>query len=309
MVAAAPLTTAAQAQKRPRIGFLQGTQNENTTAFMQALRDAGYVDGGNVIVDTRIYGASVEQLRELTPELVALKSDVIFAAAPYAIKAALDATTTIPVVGVDLESDPIANGWARSLRHPGRNFSGIFLDLPELSGKQVQLLKEAVPALSRLAILWDASIGEVQFRAAADAARTARLSMRSLPIRQPAHIHEAFALVARERLQGMIVLSSPLILRVRQDVADLALKHHLPMISLFTSFPQAGGLMAYGPDLPDMYRRGVSYVDRVLQGAKIGDLPIERPTKFDFVINVKTAHALGLTLPPSLLARADHVIQ
>jgi putative ABC transport system substrate-binding protein len=307
-VVAAPVVTEAQPHKRPRIGFLQGTQNENTVVFMQALRDAGYVDGHTAVVDARIYGTSVERLTTLTRELVALKCDVIFAAAPYAIKAAMEATSTIAVVGVDLESDPVANGWARSLRRPGRNFSGIFLDLPELSGKQVQLLKEAVPGLSRLAILWDSTIGEVQFRAATEAARTAGVSMRSLPIRQPGDIHPAFATVVRERLQGMIVLSSPLIIRVRQDVADLALKHHVPMISLFTTFPQVGGLMAYGPDLPEMYRRAVSYVDRVLQGSTVGDLPIERPTKFDFIINVKTAKAVGLAIPQSLLVRADHVI-
>ena len=308
-IMAASRVTEAHAQKRPRIGFLQGTQNENTEVFLRAVRDAGYIDGHNAVVDTRIYGTAVERLDHLARELVALKCDVIFAAGPYAIKAAMEATSTIAVVGVDLESDPVANGWARSLGHPGRNFSGIFLDLPELSGKQVELLKEAVPGISRLAILWDSTIGEVQFRAAAEAARLAGTSMRSLPIRQPRDIQQAFAAVVHERLQGMIVLSSPLILRVRQDIVDRALKHRVPIISLFTTFPQAGGLMAYGPDLPEMYRRGVSYVDRVLQGRNVGDVPIERPTKFDFIVNIKTARALGLAIPQSLLVRADQVIR
>jgi putative ABC transport system substrate-binding protein len=306
---AAPLAAEAQqAGKVPRIGFLQSTQNENFVAFIQALRDAGYVDGRSAMIETRIYGAMPEKLPELAKELVARKCDVILAAGPQAIRAAIGATNTIPVVGIDLESDPVANGWAQSLGHPGRNFTGLFLDAPELGGKQIQLLKEAVPKLSRVAVLWDSSVGEVQFRATEAAAGAVGVTIQSIPFKRLRDVEDGFD-PARHHLSGIIVLSSPLILRERAQIARLALKNHLPTISLFTLFAESGGLMAYGPDLPEMYKRSVIYVDRILKGTKASDLPIERPSRFRFVINLKTAKALGLKIPPSLLARADEVIQ
>ena len=171
----APLAAEAQqARQVPRIGFLQAVQNENTTAFVQALRDLGYIDGQNVLIETRIYGAMLDQLPQLANELVTLPCDVILAAAPYAIRAAMSATSTIPIVGIDLESDPLQSGWARSLSHPGGNLTGFFLDLPELGGKQIQLLMEAVPGLSRVGVLWDSTIGDVQFGATETAARAGR---------------------------------------------------------------------------------------------------------------------------------------
>ena len=307
---AAPLTAEAQsAEKLPRIGFLQSTRNENLVAFIQALRDAGYVDGRSAVIDTRIYGAMPEQLPELARELVARKCDVILAAGPHAIRAATGATNTIPIVGIDLESDPVANGWAQSLGHPGRNFTGLFLDAPELGGKQIQLLKEAVPKLSRVAVLWDASVGEVQFRATEAAARAVGVTIQSIPFQRLRDFEGGLDRTGRQHLNGIIVLSSPLILRERVQIARVALKNHLPTISLFTLFTESGGLMAYGPDLPEMYKRSVIYVDRILKGTKASDLPIERPSRFRFVINLKTAKALGLTIPGSLLQRADEVIQ
>ncbi len=296
-------------RKVPRIGFLQRARNENVGVFIQALREAGYVDGQNAILVTRIYEGALDRLPQLAQELVTRKCDVIVAAAPYAIKAALAVTRTIPIVGIDLESDPVASGWVRSLNRPGGNVTGLFLDLPELGGKQIQLLKEAVPKLSRVAVLWDSTIGDVQFRATEGAGRAAGLAVQSLPIQSPRDFGEAFGRAARERSHGVIVLSSPIINEQRSQIATLALKTGLPTISLFTSFPESGTLMAYGPRLQDLYRRAPSYVDKILKGARPGDLPIERPTRFDFVINLKTAKALGLTIPPSLLLRADEVIQ
>jgi putative tryptophan/tyrosine transport system substrate-binding protein len=233
-LALAPLAAEAQqGGKAPRIGFLQGSQNENAVAFTQALRDAGYVDGHSAILETRIYGQLIERLPEIANELVARKCDVIVAAGPYAIRAATRATTTIPVVGIDLESDPVANGWARSLGRPGGNLTGLFLDAPELGGKEVQLLKEAVPGLSRIGILWDSSIGDLQFRATEKVGREAGLVVQSIAIRRVEDAELGLDRAARERLNGIIVLSSPLILRDRAQIIGAALKNGLPTISLF----------------------------------------------------------------------------
>jgi len=306
----APLTAEAQqARQVRRIGFLQAVQNENTTAFVQALHDLGYVDGQNVLIETRIYGAMLDQLPTLANELVTLQCDVILAAAPYAIRAAMSATSTIPIIGIDLESDPVQSGWARSLSHPGGNLTGFFLDLPELGGKQIQLLMEAVPGLSRVGVLWDSTIGDVQFSATEAAARAAGVTLRSLAIQRVEEVKNAFDRAAREDLHGVVILSSPLINAQRAQITSLALQMRLPTISLFTLFPRSGGLMAYGPNLPDMFKRAGTYIDKIVKGAKVSDLPIERPSKFDFVVNVKTAQALGLTIPPTLLFQADEVLR
>jgi putative tryptophan/tyrosine transport system substrate-binding protein len=305
----APLAAEAQPGGVPRIGVLQVLQNENVTAFVQALRDLGYVDGQNVLIETRFYGDMLDQLPKLANELVTLKCDVILAAAPYAIRAATSATSTIPIVGIDLESDPVASGWARSLSHPGGNLTGFFLDLPELGGKQLQLLTEAVPGLSRVGVLWDSTIGDVQFRATEAAARAAGVPLRSLAIQRVEDVKDAFARAAREGQHGVVILSSPLINAQRSQITSLALKMRLPTISLFTLFPRSGGLMAYGPNLPDMYKRAAAYIDKILKGAKPADLPIERPTTFELGLNLKTAQALGLSLPPTLLFQADEVIR
>jgi putative ABC transport system substrate-binding protein len=310
-VAAWPLAARAQqpSGRIPRIGFLQALQGENTEAFVQGLRDAGYIDGQNALIEIRIYETMLDRLFELANEMVGLKCDVIMAAAPYAIDAAIRATTTIPIVGLDLESDPVANRWARSLARPGGNLTGIFLDLPELGGKQIELLKEAVPTLSRLAVLWDSTVGGVQFRATESAARAAGVTLQSLSIQRPEDLKEAFDRAIREHVQGMVVLSSPLINGQRSQIVEWALKTRLPTISLFTVFPRSGGLMAYGPNLPDLYKHAATYVDRILKGAKVGELPIERPARFELVINLKTAKTLGLDVPWFLQQRADEVIE
>jgi putative tryptophan/tyrosine transport system substrate-binding protein len=297
------------ADKVPRIGFLQSFRNENVVALIQGLRDTGYINGQNTLIETRIFGTTLDRLPDLAKELVDLKCDVIVAASRYAFEVAMKATSTIPIVGIDLESDPVASGWAKSLGRPGSNFTGLFLDLPELSGKQIEFLKDAVPTLSHLGVLWDSSIGVVQFRATQAAAREAGVTLHSLPIQSPEDFKRTFDRAAREPIHGVVVLSSPLILEQRLQIADWAMKARLPTISLFTSFPRSGGLMAYGPSLPDMYKRAATYVDRILKGARVADLPIERPIKFELVINLKTAKALGLTIPESFLLRADEVIE
>jgi putative ABC transport system substrate-binding protein len=311
-VAAWPLAARAQrllADQVPRIGFLQISWNENIAAFIEGLRDAGYIDGQSAIVEARYYETWPERLTELANELVALKCDVILANAPYAIKAAMEATSIIPIVAGDLESDPVANGWAKSLAHPGGNLTRVFLDLPELGGKLIELLKDAVPSLSHLAVLWDSEIGTVQFQATEAAARAAGVTLQSLPIKAPEDVKDSFDRAAREQIEGMIVLSSPIILSQRVQIAALAIENHLPTISLFTMLPRFGILAAYGPNLPSMNKRAANYyVDRILKGTKAGELPIERPTKFELVVNLKTAEALGLKIPESFLIRADETI-
>jgi putative ABC transport system substrate-binding protein len=309
--AAWPLAVRAQqsGSKLPKVGFLQGSENENVAAFIQALRAAGYTDGQNVQIETRIYATMLDRLGEFARELIDLRCSVIVAAGPYAIRAVTRATSTVPVVGIDLESDPVAIGWAKSLSRPRGNLTGLFLDIPELGGKQIELLREAVPTFSHLGVLWDAAIGSVQFRATEAAARGAQIELHSLPIQRAEDIDTVFGRAVSERVDGVVILSSPLINRERLHIADLTLKNRLPTISLFTDFPKSGALMAYGPNLPDMYRRAAVYVDRILKGIKVIDLPIERPSRFELVINLKTAKALGLDIPPSLLARADEVIE
>jgi putative ABC transport system substrate-binding protein len=310
---AATWPLAARAQQRtgkiPRVGFLLNVQSELVVALFEGLRDAGYIDGQNMVVETRFSGTMLDRIADIANDMAALNCDAIFAAGPYAIQALMRATSAIPIVAIDLESDPIANGWASSLGRPGGNLTGFFLDLPELGGKQIELLKEAVPTLSRMAFLWDVTVGFTQFCVTEAAARTAGVAPLSLPIQRLEDFKDAFDHAAREQAHAVVVLSSPLIFGQRLQIADLALKTRLPTISLFTLFPRSGGLMAYGPNFPEMCKRAATYVDRILKGAKAGELPIERPSRFELVINLKTAKALGLEIPPTLLARADEVIE
>jgi putative tryptophan/tyrosine transport system substrate-binding protein len=214
-------------------------KREQRRAFSQGLREAGYVDGQNILLETRFHHGALDLIDEFARELVALKCSVIFAAAPYAIRAVMKATNTIPIVGIDLESDPVASGWVKSLARPGGNFTGFFLDIPELGGKQIELLKEAVPTIARVAILWDATIGTVQFRATETAARPSGVALESFPIRVVEDIKDAFERAAREQVHGFVILTSPLIFNERSRIADLALETRLPAISLFNSFRPA----------------------------------------------------------------------
>src|SRR5262245_25771411 len=251
--AAASWPVAARAQqpsKLPLIGFLQRVRNENVAAFIQSLRDAGYVDGQNAVIETRIFETTLDRVPDLAKELVDLKCDVILAASQYAFVAAMNATTTIPIVGIDLENDPVASGWVKSLARPGGNFTGLFLGVPELDGKQIELLKEVVPRLSKQGALWDSAIGEAQFRATQKAAQTAGVTLHSLPIRGHDDFKDAFDRAAREQIDGVVILSSPLILERRSQIVEWAIKARLPTISLFTLFPGSGGLMATAPVCP-----------------------------------------------------------
>jgi putative ABC transport system substrate-binding protein len=302
--------------KAPRIGWLSGgfvaqQESPNFRAFKQGLRDLGYVIGQNVLVDVRSPKRDeIGEYPDLGTRLVATGVDVILAANPHSLEAVTRATKTIPVVGVDLESDPVAKEWVVSLAHPGSNVTGFFLDIPEMSGKQLQFLKEVKPNLTRVAVLGDPRVNKLQFRATEVAARGGGLTLQSLPVKSQNEISNAIAEAARERAGALVALTSPLVNISLGHIADAALKHRLPAICPFVPiFAQAGGLLAYGPDFPDLFRRAAGYVATILKGTKPSELPVQRPTKFELVINLKTAKALGLTIPPSLLLRADEVIQ
>jgi putative ABC transport system substrate-binding protein len=311
IAAAWPLTARAQQQagKLPRIGSILTEPSELVEALSQGLREAGYVDGQNIVLDTRYHHGSLERIDEIARELVALKCSVIVAGSQYAIRAVLKETNTIASVGIDLESDPVANGWVKSLARPGGNLTGLFLDIPELGGKQIEFLKNVVPTLARLAVLWDAAIGTLQFNAIEAAAHSSGVTLESFPIRTAEAIKDAVERAAQGHVDGMIVSTSPLIFNQRSQIADLALKARVPTINGFNLYPKVGGLMAYGPNFPAIFKRAASYVDRILSGAKPGELPIERPTKFELVINLKTAKVLGLQVPWQLQQLADDVIE
>ena len=299
---ASPFVARAQSPGKPRIGLGVGnsTTNRNRDTAVAALRDLGWIGGQNVTIDERWRAEEIE-------DLVRLKPDVLFLAGPIRLQIGSRLTQTIPIVAHDFESDPIASGYAQSLGRPGRNITGIFLDLPELAGKQLQFLREVVPDLRRVGVLWDDRMGDVPFRAMETAARHEGISVQAAVVRDVPQTDPAIGRLVEGRPQALLAMTAPFISLGR--VAELALLHRLPSMGGFTFFTAFGGLMAYGPEFDGTLRQAVGYVDRILKGAKPGDLPIERPTKFQLTFNLKTAKALGLTLPTSLLLRADEVIE
>ncbi|HEX7787942.1 MAG TPA: ABC transporter substrate-binding protein [Methylomirabilota bacterium] len=315
---ARPFRAAAQGVSGvPRIGLLRpGTPSDvadraSVGAFLNGLQEAGYTPGADVRVEIRYAEGKLERLKAIARDLVALPAHVLVTSNPYATEAARDATHTVPiVVALDYETDPVARGWIASIARPQGNLTGLFLDQPEMTGKLLALLKEAVPDATLVAVLWDETIGRSQLETTQDAARVKGLGLRSLGVRRSEDLAEAFGAAARERADCLIVLTSPLLSLQRARISDLALRQRLPAITLFTNFPAFGLLMAYGPNQPDAFRRAASqYVARILKGSRPADLPVQRPEKFDLVVNLKTAKALGLALPRSLLLRADQVIQ
>jgi putative tryptophan/tyrosine transport system substrate-binding protein len=306
--AAYPLAARAQQPAMPVIGYLAEVPvpPQMTDAFRRGMAELGYVEGKNFATEYRL---RPELLSQAAADLVRLNVNAIFAAAPAALAAVSNATTSIPVVGVDLESDPVAKGYVKSLARPGGNVTGMFLDVPELSGKQVGLLKEIVPQLSRLAIFGVPGLNAPQFAATETAARAFAVDAEITEVRVPTDFEGAMEAVRARHVDAGILLSSPLVFTSSKQIAQLALAKRLPFISLFGEFPKNGGLLAYGPNLGEMFRRCGVYVGKILQGAKPGELPIQRPEKFDLVINLKTAEALGVSVPPVLLATADEVIE
>jgi putative tryptophan/tyrosine transport system substrate-binding protein len=298
----------------PRVGFFRPAPPSPEVArileaFKQGLREQGYVDGQNVAVEVRFPTTTADRLSDIATELVRLKPIAIFAAASSGIDAVRNATTTIPIVALDLETDPLASGIVASLDHPGGNITGIFLDFPELGGKWLELVKEVAPKVSRVAVLWDPATGRVPLKGAEAAAPSLRLQLQVLEARGPDEFEAVFRSAIRARAGAVVTLSSPVFNTYRRLLVDLAAKHRLPAIMPFPFFADDGGLIAYGPDLIELYRQGGVMVGKILKGAKAKDLPVERPNRFVLVVNKKTAKALGITVPHSVLIRADRLIE
>ena len=296
-----------------RVGYLASVPRAESggaiQVFVAKLSEMGFIEGQNLVIEFR-HGDSQVRLRAVASELIGLGVQVIHAANPYALQAAREVTTTVPIVGYDLESDPVAAGFAASLARPGGNITGVFLDQPEVSGKLLQFLTEMVPGLSRVAVLWDAPLASAQLKALEDAASRLRLMILPIVWHGPGELLRPLSLSVKEGARGLVVLSSPRIHdRYLPFVADAALKHRLPSISLSSAFVRNGGLIAYGPVTTDMRRAAAALVVKILGGARPAELPIERPARFELTINPKTARALGLTIPPALLLRADQVIE
>jgi putative ABC transport system substrate-binding protein len=312
---AAPLSQAQQAQKVARIGVLlllgtPGQPNPLLDAFRGGLRDLGYVEGQNLVIEYRWSGGQEQRLADLAGDLVRLKVEVIVTPGTPATLAAKAATSAIPIVMTNV-GDPVGTGIVASLSRPGANVTGLSLLDAELDGKRIGLLKETLPHLTRLAILWSATDPgmTLAFNRVEMAAKTLGLAVQNLSVRDPAEFPRVFEAAGAGRAEALFVTVQPFTNRHRAQILERAAQHRLPAMYTLRSFVEAGGLMAYGPSQADQYRRAATYVDRILKGAKPGDLPVEQPTKFELVINLKTAKALGLTIPPSLLQRADQVIE
>jgi len=304
---AAPLAVEAQhAAKVFKVGELHpGTGSEERLA---ALRQAGYVEGQNLVLERRHAGGRIERLPALAAELVGLKPDVILATGVNAIRAAKNATKVIPVV-MAFGDDPVGKGLVASLARPGGNITGVSLVAEgTMAAKRVEIFKEAVPRARRIALLAWPRMEAAQAMEAEQAARALRTETVLVEVRNGDY-EGAFSTLAAERADALFVLSNPLLNRDRKRIIALAARHRLPAIYEWREFAEDGGLLAYGAKIRDLHRRVAEYVDKILKGAKPGDLPVEQPTTFELLVNLKTAKALGLTIPPSLLARADQVIQ
>jgi putative ABC transport system substrate-binding protein len=305
---------AQQPTKVPRIGFLAtvspSTISDRVEAFRQGLRELGYVEGKTIVIEYRWAEGSVDRLPDLATELVRLKVEVIVTSGPTPTRSTKEATVTIPIVMTQV-GDPVGNGFVASLARPGRNITGLSTLAPELSGKQLELLKEIIPKLSRMAVFGTStnpdnapSLREVEL-----AAEAFGVKLQYLDVLGPKDIETAFQAARKGRADAILALSSRVLVSQRTQVVDLAVKSRLPAIYRNREDVEAGGLMSYGVSVADLARRAATYVDKILKGAKPADLPVEQPTKFEFVINLKAAKQIGVTIPPNVLVRADRVIR
>ena len=302
------LAEAQQQRKIPRIGYLSAASSPSP-AFMQGLRDLGYVEGKNIDFVLRTTEGKSERYTDLAAELVRLNVDIIVVGGNTAIRAAKKTTNTIPIVMLSV-GDPVALGLVASLARPGGNITGLSQMSPDLTGKRVELLKEILPKVKRVAFIWDPdNPGQtLRFKEAQAAAGAAGIMLQSLEVRRSNELATAFAAAAKDHAEALVVPVS--MARYEKEIADFAATNRLPWTcDTMESVVQAGCLMAYGPSYPDLHRRAAVYVDKILKGAKPADLPVEQPTKFEFVINLKTAKQIGLSIPPNVLARADKVIR
>jgi putative tryptophan/tyrosine transport system substrate-binding protein len=312
--AAWPLVSSAEeAKKKLTVGLLHPGQSTAVSARIAAVREG--VDGSDnkrssgIEIVTRLADGDLSRLPTLAADLVGNRIDVMVAAGPPAIEAASAATKSVPVIAIDLESDPVASGFVASLARPGGNITGVFLDFPDFSAKCLQLLIESVPGLTGIGILWDPTTGLLQLKSVEAAARGFGINTQVFEARRVGDLADAFYALDRSRLQGLLCLSSPLIGGNPQLVADLAIRRNIPTISLFPDIAREGGLLAYGPDIQGLYRQAGTMAGKILHGAKVAELPAERPTRFLLVANLRTAKLLGIALPTSILLRADEVIE
>jgi putative tryptophan/tyrosine transport system substrate-binding protein len=315
--AAAAWPLAARAQQAGKIYtiglFTAGSLEELTmvtAVFPDALRELGWIEGKNVAFERRYADNCLERLPELAAELVRLDVDVIVAIGTLAPLAAKQATTKIPIV-MAAAGDPVASGLVPSLARPGGNVTGMSLMAPDLGGKRLELLKEVLPRLSRVAVLWNAAnpYAALLFKETQAAGRALGIEVQSLEVRGPDDFDSAFEAARRQRPDALITVEDPLTGTHRKLMADFAARQQFPALYGVREFVTAGGFISYGASLPDLTRRAAAYVDKIFKGAKPADLPVQQPTKFELVINLKTARALGLDVPPTLLARADEVIE
>jgi len=305
---------AQQPTKIPRIGLLftatPSAAAARIEAFRQGLRELGYVEGKNILIEQRYAEGPLNHMNELAAELVRLKVDVIVTIGPAATRPAKEATHAIPIVmGVD--DDPVGNGFVASLARPGGNITGLASLAPEIGGKQLELLKEIVPRLSRVAVLGTSTQpGNAQsLREAEVAAQALAVKLQYLDVLSPKDIEPVFRTASNGRAEAVLVVRAYVFFSHRKQIVDLAAKRQLPAMYYTTEYVEEGGLMTYGVSITDLFRRAATYVDKILKGAKPAELPIEQPTKFELVVNLKTAKRIGLTIPPNVLARADKVIK
>jgi putative ABC transport system substrate-binding protein len=314
-VVAACSTRPQPVRKIATVGILHSSpsatfSSTGITAIRNGLRDLGYVEGQNIVLEFRSASGGPEQLPGYAAELVRLNADVIVAIGPAAVRAAKDATGVLPIVAMDLETDPVTSGFARSLGRPGGNITGLFMDTG-LAGKWLELLRAVVPEIQNVGVLWDLAAGSAQLAALNAAAQGSAVKLLVLEIQNAVDLDVALGAGLNGGAKALIILSSPLVGSTvnSKRIAVFAASNRLPAISPFRSFTEAGGLMSYGPSILDVYRNTSTFVDKILKGATPGDLPIEMPNKYELVINVKAAKALGLTIPQALLLRADEVMQ
>jgi putative ABC transport system substrate-binding protein len=299
-----------------RLGLLGGSSPKTPggrrawEGFFQGMQELGYVEGQNILVEGRWYGERTDRLPSLAAELVRLNVDVIVTGTAPAPEAAQRATSAIPIV-MAIHSDPVGSGLAVSLAKPGKNVTGLSTLAPELVGKRLQLLKEAVPRISRLAVLWNPTVTTqaLELSKVESATRSLQMQLQVLEARTSGDFAGAFSAMTKVRVGGVIILASAMFYAERERIAELAAQNRVPAIYGSREFAEAGGLMAYGIDLRESFRGAATYVDKILKGAEPADLPVEQPTKFELLINLKTAKALGLKLPQQLLSRADEVIR
>jgi putative ABC transport system substrate-binding protein len=302
------VSEAQQPKKVFRVGILENVTSPRTEAFRQGLRDLGYVEGQNLAIESR-FGTD-ERLPDLAAELVRLNVDVVFAPNTNAIQAAKNATRTIPIV-MAVPSDAIGSGFIASLAQPGGNITGLTSIFAEVSAKRLELFKEALPRITRVAVLadparpWHSAV----VKALEETARSLRLKLHILELRQPSELDSASSAISRNKAEALFLAPNPVFFVERRRLAEFASKLRLPSSCVSAEFAEAGCLMAYGADQAYLYRRAATYVDKILKASKPADIPVEQPTKFEFVINLKTAKQIGLTIPPNVLARADRVIR